>query len=91
MRSVKVERKPGRSRISKSGRNAPRASRAAPAPQKVFGKRKPLSNNIARARLREPPRRWLAFRRPMLTADARALSLPRSSRRCSSAATSDAQ
>jgi cell division protein FtsQ len=66
MRSVRVERKPSRGRTAKSGRNAPRAGRSSPAPQKPFGRRGSSSDNIF-ARLYRATRAWAAFRRPMLT------------------------
>ena len=65
MRSVRIERKPRRGRVAKSGRNAPRAGRMSPAPQKPFGKRKGPSNNIV-ARAFRAAKAWVAFRRPML-------------------------
>jgi len=64
MRSVRVERKPERGRIAKSGRNAPRASRASLWPQKPFGRRKSPSKNIF-ARVLRAAREWVGFRRPM--------------------------
>ena len=66
MRSVRIERKPGRARLAKSGRNAPRSNRVSSAQQTPFGKRKPPSNNVF-ARAFRAARAWVAFRRPMLT------------------------
>src|SRR5258706_4595324 len=63
MRSLRIERKPRRRRVVKSGRNAPRAARATPAPAKFFGKRKP-PNFLDRA-LRAT-HAWITLRRPML-------------------------
>ena len=65
MRSVRVERKPQRGRTAKSGRNAPRSSRASLWPQKPFGRRKSGSSNIF-ARILRGAREWAGFRRPML-------------------------
>jgi cell division protein FtsQ len=65
MRSVRIERKPSRGRTAKSGRNASRASRGAPAQQQAIGKRNRSSNNFI-ARAMRSTRAWVAFRRPML-------------------------
>lgn len=64
MRSLKIERKAGRRRAAKPGRNATRTTRAVPAPAKSFGNRKP--QNFIRRGLRAT-REWITIRRPMLT------------------------
>ena len=64
MRSVRIERKAGRGRTTKSGRNAPRSSRATRLPQRPFGRRKPPSDNVL-LRAYRASRSWLATRRPM--------------------------
>jgi cell division protein FtsQ len=64
VRSLRIERKRHRGRAVKSGRNAPRAGRAAPAQAKSFGKRK--QPNFLRRVLRAT-REGIAIRRPMLT------------------------
>ncbi len=66
MRSVRVERKPPRGRIAKSGRNAPRANRVSSAAPKSFGRRRQPSDNFL-ARAFQLAKTWAGFRRPMLS------------------------
>ncbi len=66
MRSVRVERKPTRGRIAKSGRNAPRANRVSSAAPKSFGRRRQPSDNFF-ARAFQLAKTWAGFRRPMLS------------------------